>query len=97
MTGIIGIAKEAGNAATSEYALINLLFLMAFISSNLGLINILPIPGLDGGHAMIAIIEGILGKELPINMKYGIQLLGLNLILSLLIFTIFNDINNIFN
>ena len=70
---------------------------MAFISSNLGLINILPIPGLDGGHAMIAIIEGILGKELPINMKYGIQFLGLILILSLFIFTIFNDINNIFN
>ena len=97
MSGIIGIAKEAGNAATSEYAFINLLFLMAFISSNLGLINILPIPGLDGGHAMIAIMEGILGKELPINMKYGIQLLGLILILSLFIFTIFNDINNIFN
>ena len=97
MSGILGIAKEAGNAANSQYGFINLLFLMAFISSNLGLINILPIPGLDGGHAVIAIIEGILRRELSVNLKYGIQFVGLLIILSLFVFTIFNDINNIFN
>ena len=69
---------------------------MAFISSNLGLINILPIPGLDGGHATIAIIEGLLGKELPIRIKYSIQVFGLLLILFLFTITIFNDIKNIF-
>jgi len=97
MSGILGIAKEAGSAANSQYGFINLLFLMAFISSNLGLINILPIPGLDGGHAVIAIIEGILRRELSVNLKYGIQFVGLLFILSLFVFTIFNDINNIFN
>ena len=97
MSGIVGIAKEAGSVATAEYGFINLLFLMAFISSNLGLINILPIPGLDGGHAAIAIVEGLIGRELSINIKYAIQFVGLVFILSLFIFTIFNDISNIFN
>jgi len=70
---------------------------MAFISSNLGLINILPIPGLDGGHATIAIVEGLIRRELPLKLKYGIQFLGLIIIFSLFAFTIFNDLKNIFN
>jgi len=96
ISGILGIANEAGKAAQSDYGFISLLFLMAFISSNLGLINILPIPGLDGGHAAIAIIEGFIGKELPVRIKYSIQFFGLLLILFLFTFTIFNDVKNIF-
>ena len=69
---------------------------MAFISTNLGLINILPIPGLDGGHAFITIIEGIIGRELPVKLQYSIQFFGIMFILSLFIFTIFNDIKNLF-
>jgi len=96
VSGIVGIANEAGNIAKSS-GFISLLALMAFISSNLGLINILPIPGLDGGHATIAIIEGIIGKEIPNKMKIGIQFIGFVLIMSLFIFTIFNDIKNLIN
>ena len=68
MTGIVGIANIAGEAAQQGQALLNLFFLMAFISANLGLLNILPIPGLDGGHAAIAIVEGIIRRDLPINI-----------------------------
>jgi len=96
LSGIVGIAKEAGNVAKSS-GFISLLALMAFISSNLGLINILPIPGLDGGHATIAIIEGIIRREIPNKMKIGIQIVGFVLIMSLFMFTIFNDIKNIIN
>ena len=46
--------------------------LMAILSVNLGIINILPFPGLDGGHALIAVIEGIIRRELPTNVKYGV-------------------------
>ena len=46
---------------------------MAMISTILGFMNILPIPGLDGGHAFITIIEGIYGQPLPIKLKMGIQ------------------------
>ena len=96
LSGIVGIAKEAGSIAKSS-GFISLLALMAFISSNLGLINILPIPGLDGGHAAIAIIEGIIRREIPNKIKIGIQFIGFIIIMSLFIFTIFNDIKNIIN
>ena len=96
MSGIVGIASQAGDVAQSS-GFISLIFFMAFISTNLGLINILPIPGLDGGHAFIAIVEGIIGRELPVKLQYSIQILGGILILSLFIFTIFNDLKNILN
>ena len=95
VSGILGIAKQAGDVAQSA-GFLSLLALMAFISSNLGLINILPIPGLDGGHALIAIIEGVIRREIPINIKYGIQFSGFLIIMSLLFLTIFNDVKNIF-
>ena len=95
MSGIVGIASQAGDVAQSS-GFMSLIFFMAFISTNLGLINILPIPGLDGGHAFITIIEGVIGRELPIKLQYSIQLFGIIFILSLFIFTIFNDIRNLF-
>jgi regulator of sigma E protease len=96
MSGIVGIAGVASEEAKSG-GLLGLISLMAFLSANLGLINILPIPGLDGGHALISIIEGIIRRELPVKVKYTIQFIGIFLILSLFIFTIFNDVRNIFN
>ena len=95
VSGILGIAKQAGDVAQSA-GFLSLLALMAFISSNLGLINILPIPGLDGGHALIAIIEGVIRREIPVKIKYGIQFAGFLIIMSLLFLTIFNDVKNIF-
>ena len=95
VSGILGIAKQAGDVAQSA-GFLSLLALMAFISSNLGLINILPIPGLDGGHALIAIIEGVIRREIPVKIKYGIQFAGFVIIMSLLFLTIFNDVKNIF-
>ena len=68
---------------------------MAIISINLGLINILPLPVVDGGHVVIAIIEGIYGKELPIKVKYFIQVFGTILLMSLFIFIFFNDLKSI--
>ena len=96
MSGIVGIASQAGDVAQSS-GFMSLIFFMAFISTNLGLINILPIPGLDGGHAFITIIEGVIGRELPTKLQYSIQFFGIIFILSLFVFTIFNDIRNIFN
>jgi len=96
VSGIVGIANVASEEASSS-GFLCLMYLMAFISSNLGLINILPIPGLDGGHALISIIEGIIRRELPVKIKYAIQFIGIVLILSLFVFTIFNDIRNLFS
>jgi len=71
MAGPIMIAKIAGETASA--GLNALLGLMAFISINLGFINILPVPGLDGGHVVIALVEGIIRKDLPLKVKMGIH------------------------
>ena len=95
MAGPLMIAKVAGETASQGmYALLSLI---AFLSVNLGLINILPVPGLDGGHVMIALVEGVYGKELPIKIKMGIQQLGMLLLLILFITIMVNDISRMIN
>ena len=93
MAGPIMIAKIAGETASA--GLYALLSLMAFISINLGFINILPIPGLDGGHVLIALIEGIIRRDLPLKVKMGIQQVGLLLLLMLFIIIMANDIQRL--
>ena len=94
LAGPLQIAKIAGDTANSG-GFYSLILLMAIISINLGLINILPLPVVDGGHVVIAIIEGIYGKELPIKVKYSIQVFGTILLMSLFIFIFFNDLKSI--
>ena len=87
------IAKIAGETASAGmYALLGL---MGILSVNLGLLNILPIPGLDGGHVVVALIEGIIHRELPIKVRLGIQQAGLLLILILFITIMINDIQKL--
>ena len=95
MGGPIMIAKMAGETASSG-GIFALLGLMAIISINLGLINILPIPGLDGGHVLIALIEGIIRRDIPLKVKMGIQQTGLFLLLLLFITIMVNDIQRLF-
>ena len=98
LSGIIGIGKAAGDTAKSSAPILSLVSLMAFISANLGFINILPIPGLDGGHAFLETLQGFYGKQFSIKTKMKIQVFGMLLIFSLFLFTIFNDIRQlIFN
>ena len=89
--GPILIAKLAGDSAKNG-GIWALFGLMAIISVNLAFINILPIPGLDGGHALISIIEGIIGRKLPSKVKISIQSIGMMILFSLIILVIFNDI-----
>ena len=67
VSGIVGIANVASEEASSS-GFLGLMYLMAFISSNLGLINILPLPVVDGGHVVIAIVEGIYGNSMKIRL-----------------------------
>ena len=69
---------------------------MAFLSINLGLINVLPVPGLDGGHIAIVIVEKFYGDELPIRVKMAIQQFGILLLILLTIVIMINDISRIF-
>jgi len=68
------IARVSGAALRESW--IGLIGLMAMISLQLGIMNLLPIPVLDGGHIMILVIEGLLGRELSLRVKERIQQVG---------------------
>lgn len=88
--GPIFIAKLAGQEARNGF--LDLLNLIAIISINIGLLNILPIPALDGGHLAIILVEGAKGKPLKMRTRLVIQQIGMVLLLTFMIFVIFNDI-----
>lgn len=94
LSGPLGIAQVAGDSAKAGIE--PLLYLIAILSINLGLVNILPIPGLDGGHILITLIEAVLGREISLNTKVAIQNTGMLILLSLFIFIMFNDISRLF-
>lgn len=90
LKGPVGIAQMSGQAA--DAGLNSVLWFIALLSANLGLVNLLPIPMLDGGHLMYYGIEAIQGKPLADKVQeYGFKF-GLVVILSLMAFTIVNDI-----
>ena len=91
--GPIRIAKITGQVA--EYGIIPFLSIMAYISISLGLINLFPIPMLDGGHLMFYLIEKILGRPLSQNIQEGFFRIGLFLLLSLMFFVTFNDLKDL--
>jgi len=90
--GPIRIAKITGQVA--EFGMIPFLNLMAYISISLGLINLFPIPLLDGGHLMFYSFEKILGRPLSQKTQEGFFRIGMFLILSLMFFATFNDLKD---
>ncbi|MFT5453239.1 MAG: regulator of sigma E protease [Enterobacterales bacterium] len=89
--GPITIAQGAG--AYASYGFVFFLNFLGMISINLGIVNLLPIPVLDGGHLMYYIVELIRGKPLSESFQDMGYRIGLLLVLSLMVFTIFNDIS----
>ncbi len=73
------------------------ILLTAFLSINLGLLNLLPIPILDGGHIMFFLIEIVKGKPLSESSRERASQVGLFMLLSLMIFAFYNDIMRVFN
>ena len=88
------IAQLAGETAKAGW--IPFLSLMALISCNLAFINVLPIPGLDGGHIFLTIIEGIIRRPLSMKMRMAFQQIGMALLLMLMITVIVNDVGRLF-
>ena len=91
---VIMIGEMAGNAA--QAGLVPFLYLMALISVNLAYINILPIPGLDGGHIALILIEVLMGRKLSVKARIRIQSVGMFILLSLMVFLLLNDIIRVF-
>ena len=91
--GPIRIAKITGQVA--EFGIVPFLSIMAYISISLGLINLFPIPMLDGGHLMFYFFEKILGRPLSQKTQEGFFRIGMFLLLSLMFFATFNDLKDI--
>ena len=91
--GPIRIAKISGQVA--EFGVLPFISLMAYISISLGLINLFPIPMLDGGHLMFYGIEKVLGRPLSQKVQEGFFRIGMFLLLSLMFFTTFNDLKDV--
>ena len=88
--GPIMIAKMAGDQARSGIE--NLIFFIALISVNLAIINLLPIPILDGGHLLFFSIEAVKGNPVSLKVREVAQQIGLFIILLLVVLVFYNDI-----
>ncbi len=92
--GPILIAQMAG--ANVKKGIMNFVFFMALLSINLGVLNLFPIPVLDGGHLLFFLIELVTGKEVNIKWRERAQQLGFFILVMLMIFVFYNDIMRIF-
>jgi len=94
ITGPVGIASMAGQAARSGFW--SFLSFLAIINLNLGLINLFPFPGLDGGRLVFVFLEMITGRRVPEKIENYIHLAGFILLIALILFVTWKDILRVF-
>ncbi|WP_270526320.1 M50 family metallopeptidase [Longibaculum muris] len=90
--GIYQITAQVTETGQIAYVL----NLLALLSVNIGIFNLMPIPGLDGCQVLFAIVEKMIGRELPEKLKLTLQMIGLGLVLLLMVFVTYQDILRIF-
>jgi RIP metalloprotease RseP len=90
LSGPVAIARMTGAAAQSGFDV--LLRLVLLITVNLGIINLVPLPVLDGGCLVLLLIESVCRRPLPMKVQLWIQKLGVFILLALLAFVMYNDI-----
>ncbi len=93
LVGPVGIAQLSGDAA--EIGWISLFGLMSMISLNLGILNLLPIPILDGGHIAIMAMEGVSRRDFSVQLKEKMLLVGFALLMTLMVTVIYNDLTRV--
>jgi len=91
--GPIKIAKIASQSA--EQGPVSFLYFLSMLSISLAIINMLPVPALDGGQFVLNAVEGIMGREMPFELKMRIQQIGMMLLLGLFAYILLNDIFNL--
>lgn len=95
LSGPVGIYTVTAQV-TQTGSISTLLSLTALLSTNIGMFNLLPIPGLDGSQVLFALIEKVIRREIPTRIKYALQMAGLILAFGLMIFATVNDIGKFF-
>lgn len=102
MSGPVGVVDYIGEtyeASRSEGALMtwmNMFNMIILLSANLGVMNLLPIPALDGGRLVFLIIEAIRGKAINREAEGMVHFVGLMLLMVLMVFVMYNDISKLF-
>lgn len=96
MSGPVGVVSAMNESAQAGggglIGFLNLLFLASFISVNIGIMNLLPIPALDGGRIFFTLIEAVTRKPIPPEKEGVVHFIGLILLFALMIFATWNDI-----
>ncbi|HTO95072.1 MAG TPA: RIP metalloprotease RseP [Bacteroidota bacterium] len=100
VTGKVSFAQSVGGpikiaqlaSQSSDLGLLTYLSFMALLSINLAIINILPFPALDGGHIAFLVYEAIFRREVPVQVKLGLQKVGIVVLLAFMAFVVVNDI-----
>ena len=95
--GIVSTINQVGTQSASiADALANIVYFGAFISVNLSVMNLLPIPALDGGHILFLMVstasEKLFGKKIPMKYEAAINMVFLALLMALMLFVTFNDV-----
>jgi regulator of sigma E protease len=93
LVGPVGIAQLSGGAA--QMGFVALFSLMSMISLNLGIINLLPVPVLDGGHIAIMALEGVTRRDFSVRMKERMLLVGFMILMMLMVTVIYNDLTRV--
>jgi len=93
LVGPVGIAQLSGSAA--ELGFVPLFSLMAMISLNLGILNLLPIPILDGGHIAIMALEGVSRRDFSVKLKERMLFAGFVVLMTLMVTVIYNDLTRV--
>ena len=93
MSDVIDEAEQSGG---TKNAILSIVSFMILVSANLGIMNLLPIPALDGGRILFLVIEAVTRKKVPKEKEAIVNFIGFVLLMLLMIFVFFNDIRKIF-
>lgn len=94
LSGPVGIAQMSGQAV-EHGGLVGLLYFMALLSMNLAILNLLPIPMLDGGHAVFLTLEAIIRRPIPLKIRQFLSVLGFVVLITLMVVVTFQDIRRL--
>lgn len=103
VSGPVGIVNTIGDTYEESrsdgwyYVMLNMIIMSILLSVNLGVMNLLPIPALDGGRLVFLLIEAVRGKALPQEKESMVHFLGFVLLMGLMIVVLLNDIRHIFS
>ena len=97
MSDVIDEAEDAAEETGEGFSLVllNIVNFVVLLSANLGVMNLLPIPALDGGRILLVLFEAVTRKRIPADKEIVITAIGAVLLILLMIFVLFNDIGKV--